>query len=1087
MSIQKRPHYCKCDKWSITRLCSCKCEAVERFKISKGSAFTHTSYGRNVGSFEMDTCTVSTIIIQNNFLSNYAIAEKLSPYFKLIWDIDLGKQDVQSYNIDGSYIIDKINLAIAYYGEIDIGDSELEYIYCDKSDETYGIHLYYPNIILDKIDARVIRWRAIEFIKNDNKFELPDEVIESVLDNSIYDGQIRLIHQWKNGSYYKINKDKSTYKNIPGDIKSQIELTSVRTNEKDYKGWYYRYDAHDYPLIYKDRDTLLNKVEDEEKREIVEKQFKDIGERLDEVTEIANNISLDYLDKYNLWIKIVFVLRREKLYDLAHEISRKSTKYNKKDLDKELRRHDKQHANPVTLGTIYEFSKKSNLQKHKKIIAKYKKCKVLTFKHTDEILLKDSEQFYKHYLEENCNVISDNAIKQMMKYNTIIIHGSTGIGKTKTSVKLVDKIEKENPGKRILSIVSRQTMAQLHETDFKNLDLICYLKNPDKGNDRYIISMEQLWTLKDAFHIVLLDEITSLIFHVYSPTMDNYRIQSFSKMNRFIKSAELVIVCDAMITTMTLYYISALRDKDTMLYYRNRYQNKLGKTLTIYDRKHNTVNMEIQLFILQFKDKIINSEELLIFLDSKTTADSIYKFFLNNWNDNKDYYVLITSLSFDINMDCNKDWVGKCVIISPKIVYGLHCLILYTQIFGIYHGNSIGSFGMVQQSGRARRVGEVNVLFTGLNYCSKENKYISWEKVIEDENFEIREYLEKFGNKESEKIKILKELGCIEYQDGEITLDSSKIFSKIHLYRTYYDRLFANNKSQLFVEFSKEQGYDIEFKSMNKDISKAVYDRSNDEMVKEFADMLERSILGEDMKDDYKYLNPKHVKGQIESIKERRMEILNVDIEDAYKDTNLVRIISDSKVFDAVMRSLPLFMTEEYLNEKKLDKYYHNFPEIEKNNKVHDRLTLIRWLENKLGIKRFKINDIVLDDNGVMDFKKTLLKEHHLLMCLPLPNGQTLAKKKILKRIENLKDKDQVQKFVAECYNSFDDFIEYKSKKSQIKNVQKWRFSDFKLKEGVLKDHICFLYYLGISYDKILICFRKMLKDYKYEIKMFDD
>src|SRR3990172_5901227 len=103
------------------------------------------------------------------------------------------------------------------------------------------------------------------------------------------------------------------------------------------------------------------------------------------------------------------------------------------------------------------------------------------------------------------------------------------------------------------------------------------------------------------------------------------------------------------------------------------------------------------------KKGVENNESVLVICDSATIALKVRNY-LGNWNDNKDYFRLFTAEvgNMDDLINCNKIWKKRCVIMSPKIIYGLDVLVKYKKgtVIGFFKCDSIDSFDMVQQLGR---------------------------------------------------------------------------------------------------------------------------------------------------------------------------------------------------------------------------------------------------------------------------------------------------------------------------------------------------------------------------------------------------
>ena len=88
----------------------------------------------------------------------------------------------------------------------------------------------------------------------------------------------------------------------------------------------------------------------------------------DIIVELSSIIDIKFIDNYSDWIKLVWAFsNEEKYYDLAKQVSQRSSKYEDKCFD-DLWKSSKKK---ITLGTIYYYAKKSNPEEYMNIIIKY--------------------------------------------------------------------------------------------------------------------------------------------------------------------------------------------------------------------------------------------------------------------------------------------------------------------------------------------------------------------------------------------------------------------------------------------------------------------------------------------------------------------------------------------------------------------------------------------------------------------------------------------------------------------------------------------------------------------------------------------
>ena len=130
----------------------------------------------------------------------------------------------------------------------------------------------------------------------------------------------------------------------------------------------------------------------------------------DEIEQIADLVSLEYIDSYDDYIRIVWAFSTEGLYDLSVKVCKKSAKF---DLD----HHDKIYSSNKSLlgvGTIYRYAKLSNKSAFLKIMNRNKP--------DDDITLDDEFDETDYKLASKYLEIKDNNI--LMHQEDIYIYGN---------------------------------------------------------------------------------------------------------------------------------------------------------------------------------------------------------------------------------------------------------------------------------------------------------------------------------------------------------------------------------------------------------------------------------------------------------------------------------------------------------------------------------------------------------------------------------------------------------------------------------------------------------------------------------------
>ena len=1053
------------------------------------------------GVFNFNPIELYGFIAHHPFASRWCFVEKRTQYFKLFYDFDIDKYlpNLQSVDVNKfiKHLIMSVRKTLDQFIMMEKGLDD--YIFSDRIDK-FNFHLYFPNIIVNSQQAIALRKKLLDIVITNKEFNVSLSDYENIIDKAIYEKSgLKLLFQTKPHEKvgYKINMEKSTWKNIPENIIEQLILTSIRTDcdsaniefVKDDVGFPLISNRIEKQLIEKEQTKQLDKMVDKilkPKKELVTDiviNFQELGIPENKFLDLFDNLNKKRFNVYGLWLKVMFLCKNYGQYDIAHEYSKLSKKYDKIVIDNLFNskgNSDKQ----ITIGSLFQWSKEDNPEKHNAIIVKYTKNKKVKYNHTDDILLKYIDNYKLIKYEETSPRISELDMEPKLlniagsNKVVIVLQQPTGHGKTTLANKLVQsalkEIEKHTFTPTILSIISRRSMAATHKTSFKDIYLESYL---DGKSDqiRYITSLESLQYVKEIYDIVILDEFNSLITHFYSNTMAENRFKSLFRLIRIIKNASLVIVADAIMTDMSLSFITSLCDN--IHYYRNRFQNKVGIHLDAYfiNDKKSTEDDKIVKFCEKFKAEVELNKSLLIVCDSAKVAIKIRNY-LSNWCTDSNYFKLYTATDYNAQevTDCDKTWLKKCVISSPKIIYGLDCHIEYDNVYAIYKCKSMDGMCFLQQISRARECTKVNVLFIENNYKNKVNRFITFEenRILETDSFnDYMNNIKVIAHKQNNKII---ETLCADNQDiGKI--DEKSIFGKVHMFKSWYDRLFEVNKAQIFLSLCKEQGYTINYKElenvetgnslkiaiqyhMEEQYKHGVIAFSK-EMDLEISDAVLLNLYNDIGCPEKKFSDYCNHVGDMQEKITRKLNYIKVFKTELAIDDILRQIVFDDDVFAGCIRSLLLYYNEESIRLKQLTEFEDGLPFIEKDNRVFKRLELIRWIEKYFGINRFQVDFIFVNENARQLFVNELKKQEKLLSGMIDHNVHTLeqVKSRIKAKIDNLTSEDRVRKFVADIYNMFDNIILYDTISTRItidnKKIRQTSYDNFRINNIVSEYH----------------------------------
>lgn len=699
--------------------------------------------------------------------------------------------------------------------------------------------------------------------------------------------------------------------------------------------------------------------------------------------------------------------------------------------------------------------------------------------HTSDILLTlDSAYVFDHVIKTESKYIEYD--DRMSKSETLIVHSQPGTGKT-TLIKKIVKKYKSNP--TILSVVSRQTMAAIHSSGF---GFQSYLDKKKISSNQFIISFEQLHKIeRDTYDILILDEINSLILHTYSTTMDKTRRPSFSKLVQLVRDCKKLIVCDAAITDMVLEFVMSVRADQETLFYHNTFKNRLNIPLDIYFRQNNSVHKELELFCKPMIKAVRNKESMMIVGDTKEILMGVRTYLAESVDMNADeiaaYFRVYTQDVGDVKdfENCNKLWKNKCVIMSPKVVYGIDVLIPYKEIYAIYSSKTIDGFSMHQQTSRARAAAKLNVLFLTQTEQQVKDTFMTFEQSCQIENTLLNDFMTRAVNKFASNP--LFDLGSVTMKSDGYVVNDESIFGKIHMRAAWYKKLFIYNKAFLFRMLCAEQGYVIRTIIRERSDTPTKFACTKEQLIEE---MIEQTYKIIDEQNDKSTKKKKNVieamceekPPDLIDLEQRReyithrlkgiKELLNVTTTEICADQKLKEIVADERRFERAMKSRNLYYTPEEVKDREATEITNNFGHIQKSRRLFRQLSAIRYIEKVVGHNRFRFQRILdYDDVTIQKMVKRFTRSPHLLQHLSLKCSEKRRIKEILNRLAKIKHKDQLAKFCMAAINQFDRIYSYKSERSGKKQIV--RYKSFCTHSDLIRDHIKIMNLLHINPGKL--------------------
>jgi len=994
---------------------------------------------------------------------NYCFVENKTKYYILCFDFDykidkyydLYKNYINNFDDITFYIIDKIIDTL--HNTLNRIDDK--YIYSCKQ-KSFGVHIYFPNIITNRLLHKYIVKKTIEVIQHDNKY--PIDMINKIFDESIAGANgIRLFYYKNNNDYYAPILEKSTFK-FDDDKEKHFAFSIINT---DYE--IYEFNLKDNVSIEEniyEVDTKT-KIKDKSKNIIKEDveyindiKILDIGEKKDFFIALTNILDIKRIDNYESWIKLIYLHKTYNLFDEMVLLSKKSQKYDQSAYDK-IYKIFANKTNPkdkiITLGSLIKWCREDNKEKTNVLFNKYNIPVKLEVDNLNKILLRN-EKFIINYNEE-CKYISNEALNFIIneiknKKDCIIIHSPTGSGKTTIINKILKfLIENNKNDYKILSIVSRRSMSATHLTSFNELKFTSYLDYNKDYKKYFISSMEYLAYLEGHYDIIILDEITSLLNYFYSDTLEGKRYSCIFKLIQYIKNAKLIIAVDANINDMIYELFSIL--KKEIVYYKNTFKNKQNVLLNIfYCKKYNEDNNLYEFCKDIIEEYIKNNKTCLIMTDSKEITEKLRVLF-NEYNPNDDYYRVFNREEGELEDIKNINNIGKnrIIIFNSRILYGVDITIEYDKVYAIYRKsyglNSIGAMEMFQQISRTRNTKCVDLLVLNPKTRIYKNEYVSFEYNKEKQNKMIINNISINPELYKKNEQIVNDFRCTIFKnDGSVIIDENAFMINIHYLKTWYDILFVRNKIDIIKLCAKDVGYIITEKDFDPE-----YNKNNliatklKERREEIKVVVKQLYNNDEINVDIKY--DKMICNINEQIEQRRKFV------DYIKDKVLLeKLCTDQNAFGNYFSRLYLNLSKDKLIKKYQDKTEKNIFSISKSTDlVYQKIMNMFKIEELLKFNRFDLDSIKSDN--IEDAKKLLLNNIDSLKIIF--KNKDISEIKIINKlklnINKVINNNLLQRFIAECYNNISDntFI-IKSKRKQIDYVKN-NFYIFKLHNYIEK------------------------------------
>ena len=363
-----------------------------------------------------------------------------------------------------------------------------------------NVHLYFPLIFINKYDFLFLRDKLIECMNILYPYYIWDKIIDKAMDHNgfrlLYTNKPLLQSFFINNTnhivylnkdiinykpnYYVINFDKSTLKLNKNDYYSHLFITSMQSPynksflniKKEYNNEYNKYINNNNQNIKNNNQNIKN---NKNKIKLNNKSYNNLDNIKNinitkELKKVFNLISINRINEYTSWFKIICLCNTYNLYSFCIELSKKSDKYDNNSLYK-INKEFLKPLNPnkrININSLFYWIMKDNNITYDKNKKKFKYNELISLLLNNNInidLLNEElknlncnfsintlfineitinnliklnikENIINYYEVEN-EFINENDFNKIKDYNNICLISPVGSGKTTTIKKLI--------------------------------------------------------------------------------------------------------------------------------------------------------------------------------------------------------------------------------------------------------------------------------------------------------------------------------------------------------------------------------------------------------------------------------------------------------------------------------------------------------------------------------------------------------------------------------------------------------------------------------------------------------------------------
>lgn len=531
---------------------------------------THLSYGFKKGNYIITDKNLKTICESDYYFKNFCLVEVKTPFYVLMFDFDFHSNHENSIEYANNadlivnHTIDHINSVL----KKTFHNPNISYVYSDKNVDK-GVHLYYPNIIINKTVHQYIYNTVLDILIKKNKYKLNDEDWKNIFDCCITKSNgLRFPFFYKDGTYYKINENKSTH-DIPESKYEKVKLCCIRSNKTDV-----------YPKLkiatQMDDEVITKSVTKKTNVKLVINPKEEIIVEHIPKTELDGLLSCfkeEMFIKYNKWWNMGwFIFNSNNTVDgleLFYKYS-KVGQYSNVSYDVIRDHFYKYKISDYFNPNILRYqARRENQKLFDKLVLNIpydkREFKAITFSDAKLInIISDDPSYIQKEFDEFAKS-NDPYFLLKSPYDT---------GKTTMSNHICKKYNYE----KILFVTHRQSLARDITNDFEALGFVNYLdKTKFKvDGDRLIINIDSLHLLKSAynffseksnlkmFDLIILDECESLLKHFESNLMHD-KDSIYTIFHDLIENTKKVICFDGDLSNRSYHYFKRF-NQDVKIY-----------------------------------------------------------------------------------------------------------------------------------------------------------------------------------------------------------------------------------------------------------------------------------------------------------------------------------------------------------------------------------------------------------------------------------------------------------------------------------------------------------------------------------------